>query len=105
MWGQIGASCEVAYSAAKAAVIGLTRGLAKELGPSGITVNCVAPGVIHTEMNGHLSTETLEMLRNETPLERIGTPADVAGSLLFLASPAADFLTGQVIAPNGGLVI
>ena len=105
MWGQIGASCEVAYSAAKAAVIGLTRGLAKELGPSGITVNCVAPGVIYTEMNGHLSPETLEILRNETPLERIGTPADVAGSLLFLASPAADFLTGQVISPNGGLVI
>ncbi len=105
MWGQVGASCEVAYSAAKAAVIGLTRGLAKELGPSGITVNCVAPGVIQTEMNSHLDAETMELLRQETPLERIGTPADVAGSLLFLASPAADFFTGQVLCPNGGLVI
>lgn len=105
MWGQVGASCEVAYSATKAAVIGLTRALAKELGPSGIAVNCVAPGLIQTEMNGHLDAETLEMLRQETPLGRIGTPADVAESLLFLSSSAADFYTGQVLSPNGGLVI
>ena len=105
MWGQVGASCEVAYSAAKAAVIGLTKGLAKELGPSGITVNCVSPGLIQTGMNRRLDPQALEELRLETPLERIGTPADVAESLLFLASPAADFLTGQVLAPNGGLVI
>lgn len=105
MWGQVGASCEAAYSASKAAVIGLTKALAKELGPSGIAVNCVAPGVIDTEMNGKLSPEALEMLREETPLGRIGTPADVAESLLFLASPAGDFMTGQVLCPNGGLVI
>lgn len=105
MWGQVGASCEVAYSASKAAVIGFTKALAKELGPSGITVNCVAPGVIHTEMNGHLTPEDLENLRLETPLERIGTPEDVAESILFLASRGGDFLTGQVICPNGGLVI
>lgn len=105
MWGQIGASCEVGYSAAKAAVIGLTRGLAKELGPSGVTVNCVAPGIIQTEMNRHLSCETIDILREETPLGRIGDPADVAASLLFLASPGGNFLTGQVLAPNGGIVI
>jgi len=105
MWGQVGASCEAAYSATKAAVIGLTKALAKELGPSGVAVNCVAPGLIATEMNAHLSQETLEILREETPLERIGTAADVAESLLFLASPGGNFLTGQVIAPNGGLVI
>ena len=105
MWGQTGASCEVAYSAAKAAVIGLTRALAKELGPSGIAVNCVAPGVIDTEMNGALTPETLDVLREETPLERIGTPGDVAETLLFLASDAASFFTGQVLAPNGGFVI
>lgn len=105
MWGQTGASCEAAYSASKAAVIGLTRALAKELGPSGIAVNCVAPGVIATEMNARLSPADLEALRLETPLERIGTPADVAESILFLASAAGDFYTGQVLAPNGGLVI
>lgn len=105
MWGQVGASCEAAYSASKAAVIGLTRALSKELGPSGITVNCVSPGVIATEMNGHLSAEALEALRDETPLGRIGATADVAESLLFLASPAGDFMTGQVLAPNGGLII
>lgn len=105
MWGQVGASCEAAYSASKAAVIGLTKALAKELGPSGITVNCVAPGLIDTPMNGHLTPETLAALREETPLGRAGTPADVAESLLFLASAGGDFLTGQVLAPNGGLVI
>lgn len=105
MWGQVGASCEAAYSAAKAGVIGLTKALAKELGPSGITVNCVAPGVIDTPMNRRLTAEDMAALREETPLERIGTPADVAESILFLASPAAAFLTGQVLAPNGGMVI
>lgn len=105
MWGQVGASCEVAYSASKAAVIGLTKALAKELGPSGITVNCVAPGFIQTAMNAHLSPEAVAALKEETPLERLGTPGDVAESLLFLASSAGDFLTGQVLSPNGGLVI
>lgn len=105
MWGQTGGSCEVPYSASKAAVIGLTRALAKELGPSGITVNCVAPGVIDTEMNGALTAADLDALREETPLERIGTPADVAAALLFLASPAGDFFTGQVLSPNGGILI
>ena len=105
MWGQAGASCEVAYSAAKAAVIGFSKALAKEVGPSGITVNCVAPGVIDTEMNAHLSPRDLNALREETPLERIGTARDVAESILFLASEGADFLTGQVLCPNGGLVV
>ena len=105
MWGQVGASCEAAYSAAKAGVIGLTKALAQEEGPSGIRVNCVAPGVIATEMNGHLSPADLEALREETPLEIIGAPEDVASLLVFLASDQAQFITGQVIAPNGGIVI
>ena len=105
MWGQVGASCEAAYSAAKAGVIGLTKALAKEVGPSGITVNCVAPGVIDTAMNQALPPEALAELAQETPLGRIGTAAEVAESVFFLCSPAADFLTGQVLAPNGGLII
>ena len=105
MWGQVGASCEAAYSASKAGVIGLTKALAKELGPSGITVNCVAPGVVDTEMNQNLTAEDLDALRQETPLERIGMAEDVAESVLFLASEGADFITGQVICPNGGLII
>ena len=105
MWGQVGGSCEAAYSAAKAGVIGLTKALAKEVGPSGIAVNCVAPGVIDTEMNAHLGPQALSELAEETPLGRLGTVEDVAAALFFLCSPAADFLTGQVIAPNGGLVI
>ena len=105
MWGQVGASCEAAYSASKAGVIGLTKALAKELGPSGITVNCVAPGVVDTEMNQNLTAEDLDALRQETPLERIGRAEDVAESVLFLASEGADFITGQVICPNGGLII
>ena len=105
MWGQVGASCEAAYSASKAAVIGLTRALAKELGPSGITVNCVAPGVIDTEMNAALGTEELAELRSETPLERLGTAEDVARAIAFLASPSADFITGQILPVNGGFVI
>lgn len=105
MWGQAGASCEVHYSTAKAAVIGLTKALAKEVGPSGITVNCIAPGVIDTPMNASLGPETMRGLKEETPLERIGTPDDIAGAVSFLASPDADFITGQAIGVNGGFVI
>lgn len=105
MWGQVGASCEAAYSASKAAVIGLTRALAKELGPSGIAVNCVAPGVIDTDMNKALSEEDLEALREETPLGRIGTAAQVADAVWFLSGGQADFITGQILAVNGGLII
>lgn len=105
MWGMTGGSCEAAYSASKGAVVALTRALAKELGPSGITVNCVAPGVIATDMNAHLDEESLSALREETPLERVGTPEDAARSILFLAGPGGDFLTGQVLQPNGGIYI
>lgn len=105
MWGQVGASCEVAYSAAKAALIGMTKALAKELGPSGIRVNCIAPGVIQTDMNGHLSPEDMEALREETPLERIGKPEEIAGVVAFLAGKDAAFITGQVLGVNGGFVI
>ena len=105
VWGITGASCEVHYSAAKAAVIGFTKALAKELGPSGIQVNCVAPGVIQTQMIGNLDTGSLDVLREETPLGVLGTPEDVAECILFLASRKADFITGQVLSPNGGFVI
>lgn len=105
MWGQVGASCEVHYSAAKAALIGLTRALAKEEGPSGITVNCVAPGVIETDMMASFSEEDKRELADETPLCRLGTPQDVAAAIAFLASDAGAFFTGQVLAPNGGFVI
>lgn len=105
MWGVAGASCEVHYSAAKAAVIGFTKALAKELGPSGINVNAVAPGTIMTDMCGSFDAETLELIKEETPLGRIGTAEDVANSIYFLASEQADFMTGQVLNPNGGMVI
>ena len=105
MWGQVGASCEVAYSAAKGAVIAFTKALAKELGPSGIRVNCVSPGTIDTEMNRHLTAEDLAALAEETPLERIGTPEEAARAIAFLAGDEASFITGQVLAPNGGMVI
>ena len=105
MWGQVGASCEVAYSATKGAVIAYTKALAQEVGPSTIRVNCIAPGAIATEMNAHLSPEDLEALADETPLGRIGTPEECAACALFLASEGASFVTGQVLAPNGGLVI
>ena len=105
MWGVTGGSCERGYSATKGAVIALTRALAKELGPSGITVNCVAPGVIDTEMNANLGPEDLAALADETPLGRVGTPEEVARAVLFLAGEGRDFITGQVLQPNGGLVI
>ena len=105
MWGLIGGSCEAAYSAAKAGVIGLTRAMAKELGPSHIRVNCVAPGVIDTDMNAHLSPQDMQALAEETPLGRIGRPEDVAEGVFFLTSAAADFITGQVLAVDGGMVI
>ena len=105
MWGQTGGSCEVHYSTAKAALIGLTKALAKEVGPAGIRVNCVAPGVIRTEMLAELSRETLNDLEEETPLCRLGTPEDVAAAVSFLVSDGAAFITGQVLAPNGGIVI
>ena len=105
MWGQVGASCEVHYSAAKAAVIGLTKALAKEVGPSGVRVNCVAPGVIGTKMNAGFSEQTLEQLRQETPLCRLGTPEDIAKAVSFLASPGAGFITGQILGVNGGMII
>ena len=105
IWGMVGASCEVHYSAAKAAVIGLTKALAKELGPSGIRVNCVAPGVIETRMIDGLDDNTKEALKEETPLGRLGTAEDVAQAIRFLASENAGFITGQVLSPNGGFVI
>ena len=105
IWGITGASCEVPYSTAKAAIIGFTRALAKEVGPSHITVNCVAPGVIDTDMNQNLTPEDITDLCDQTPLGRIGTPEEIAGVILFLASEKASFITGQVISPNGGLVI
>ncbi len=105
MWGITGGSCETPYSAAKAGVIGLTRALAKELGPSGIRVNCVAPGVIDTAMNGHLTPKDLAALGEETPLCRIGQPVEVAQAIYFLASERASFITGQVLRVDGGMVI
>lgn len=105
MWGEVGSSCEVIYSASKAALIGFTKALAKELGPSGINVNCITPGVIDTDMNKSLDKATLDELKEETPLSRIGSPEDIAETALFLASPSSDFITGQIIGVNGGLVI
>ncbi len=105
MWGQVGASCEVHYSAAKAALIGMTRALAKEVGPSNIQVNAIAPGVIETDMLKDFSAEDKQDLADETPLCRIGTPKDIAKVALFLASNDADFITGQVLGVNGGFVI
>ena len=105
MWGQVGASCEAAYSAAKGAVIAYTKALAKELGPSNIRVNCVAPGVIDTEMNAHLTQSDLEALADGTPLGRVGTPEEAAAAIAFLAGGESSFLTGQVVCPNGGLVM
>ena len=105
MWGVTGGSCEAPYSAAKAGVIGLTKALAKELGPSHIRVNCVAPGVIDTDMNAHLSPDDLAVLGEETPLGRIGMPEEVGKAILFLAGEDASFITGQVLNVDGGMVI
>lgn len=105
MWGEVGASCEVHYSASKAAMIGFTKALAKELAPSGITVNCITPGVIDTEMNACLSDEEKQELIEEIPLMRMGKAEEVANLALFLASDKADYITGQVIGMSGGMVV
>ncbi len=105
MWGISGASCEVHYSASKAALIGFTKALAKEVGLSGITVNCIAPGVIGTDMNSAISGEILEELKENTPINRIGTPEDVAAAILFLASDKASFITGQTLSVDGGFIL
>lgn len=105
MWGEVGASCEVHYSASKAAVIGFTKALAKETGPSGITVNCVSPGFITTDMNSCYTKEETDEIREEIPLDRLGDPHDIAETILFLASGKASFITGQVIGVNGGMII
>ncbi len=104
MWGQVGGSCEVHYSAAKAGLIGLTKALAKEEGPSGITVNCIAPGVVDTDMMASFSDEDRAALADETPVCRLGNADEVAAAAVFLCSPAAGFITGQVLGVNGGLV-
>ncbi len=103
MWGQVGASCEAAYSATKGAILALTKALAQELGPSGIRVNAVAPGVILTDMVENVAPEVLEELRSQTPVERNGTPEDVAQAMVYLAQ--ASFVTGQILPVNGGFII
>ncbi len=105
IWGLVGASCEVHYSTSKAGLIGLTKALAKELGPSGITVNAIAPGVIETEMNERLGDDVMNELKEETPLMRNGTALDVAKSVLFLAEESGDFITGHVLNVSGGFVV
>lgn len=105
MWGQTGASCEVHYSTAKAALIGMTKALAKEVGPSGIRVNCVSPGAVETDMMAGFSEEDKAAIADETPLGRLGKPEEIAAAVAFLASDDAAFITGQVLAPNGGMVI
>ncbi len=102
IWGRVGASCEAAYSAAKAGLIGLTKALAKEVGPSGITVNCLCPGVIRTDMLSCYTEGDLAALADETPLGRLGTPEDVAAAVCWLADEAAAFVTGQIIGVDGG---
>ncbi len=105
IWGNVGASMEVCYSASKSAMIGYTKALAKEVAPSGITVNCVCPGVIDTPMNSRFSQEEMNALVDQTPLSRIGNPSDVAGLVGFLASHEADFITGQIITVDGGFTL
>ncbi len=105
MWGQVGASMEVPYSAAKAGLIGMTKALAKEVAPSGIRVNCIAPGVIRTDMVTPLGEEALAALAEETPMGRLGTPEEIAGIALWLCGEDAAFITGQVIGASGGLVV
>lgn len=105
MWGEIGASCEAAYSASKAGVIGLSKALAKEVGPSGIRVNCISPGLIDTDMNKDVDEEALKEMALETPLMRMGTPEEVARLIRFISSDEASFVTGQVIGINGGFTV
>lgn len=105
MWGVCGASCEVHYSAVKAGIIGMTKALAAEVAPSGITVNAIAPGVIETDMYRMLGQETMELVLDDIPAGRIGQPEDIARAALFLADPAASYITGQVLGINGGMVI
>ena len=105
MWGLVGSSMEVCYSASKASLIGFTKALAKEVGPSNINVNCVCPGVIDTPMNSHLTKEDLSVLANETPLNRIGTPEEVADLVYFLGTENSKFITGQVISCDGGFTV
>lgn len=105
VWGITGAALESVYSASKAAAIGFTKALAKEVGPSGINVNCVAPGVIDTDMNKNLSKEDVQKLTDSTPVERLGAPEDIANVVAFLCSKEANFITGQVVSPNGGFLI
>ena len=102
LWGVVGGSCETVYTASKAAVIGYTKALAKELGPSGIRVNCVAPGFIRTEMNARFSEEEIASFAEETPLCRVGDPQDVAKAVFFLATDMSDFITGQTLCVDGG---
>ena len=104
IWGQHGASCEVAYSATKHAIIGLTRSLAQELAPTNIRVNCVAPGVINTDMVQVLGRETLDALAEDTPVGRLGRPEDIAEAVAFLASDSASFITGQILCADGGFI-
>lgn len=105
IWGMVGASCEVNYSTSKSAIIGMTKALAKELGPSNIRVNAVAPGAIYTDMMMNLSSETIESFKEEIPLNRIGKVEDISSIVEFLASDKGSYITGQVISPNGGVVI
>ena len=105
MWGQVGGSCEVHYSAAKSGLIGLTKALAQEEGPSGVTVNCIAPGVVETDMMAGFSAADKQALAEETPLCRLGRPEEVAAAAVFLAGDQAAFITGQVLGVNGGLVV
>lgn len=105
VWGMVGASNEVAYSASKAGIIGLTKALAKEVGPSNIQVNCIAPGIVMTDMVSEYTMDELNNITNEIPLGRIGSTSDIAQLALFLASDSANYITGQVISPNGGWVV
>ena len=105
MWGEVGASCEAAYSAAKAGVIGLTKALAKEVGPSGVRVNAVSPGVVMTDMMSGFSEEDIRALKDEIPLGCVGAPEDIARAAVFLASEDSRYITGQLISVNGGMVI
>lgn len=105
VWGLVGASNEVAYSASKAAIIGFTKALAKEVGPSNIRVNCIAPGIVMTDMVSDYTVEEFDDIRSQIPLERIGSTEDISNLAYFLASDEADYITGQIISPNGGWVI